>query len=160
MKHTIAITVNGTEERLQVDARQTLLEILREDLSLTGTKQGCGMGECGACTVLVDGMAVNACLMLAIRCDGREVLTIEGLSEGEQLHPLQQAFVEQGAIQCGFCTPGAILSSKALLDTNPSPDEAEVRESLAGNLCRCTGYAKIVKAVLSASKHQRGIARG
>jgi carbon-monoxide dehydrogenase small subunit len=160
MKAPITLTVNGRQETLEVKPRRTLLEVLREDLSLTGTKEGCGRGECGACTVLVDGLAVNACLTLAIRCHGRAILTIEGLSESGQLHPLQQAFIDSGAVQCGFCAPGAILSAKALLDTNAHPSELEVRQALAGNLCRCTGYVKIVEAVLAAAGQDRGVSRG
>ncbi len=153
MKQKITLTVNGRIEKLEVEPYRTLLEVLREDLMLIGTKEGCGVGECGACTVLLDGRAVNACLTLAVRADGREVITIEGLAQGDTLHPLQRAFIEHGAIQCGFCTPGFILTTKAFLDENPHPNEEEVKRALAGNLCRCTGYAKIVEAVLDVVEH-------
>ncbi len=148
MKQKITLTVNGRMEKLEVEPYRTLLEVLREDLELTGAKEGCGVGECGACTVLLDGRAVDACLTLAVRANGREVITIEGLAQGDTLHPLQRAFIEHGAIQCGFCTPGFILTAKAFLDENSHPNEDEVKRALAGNLCRCTGYAKIVEAVL------------
>lgn len=131
-----------------VEPRQTLLDALRYDLGLTGTKEGCGDGNCGSCTVLLDGQAINSCLVFAIELDGQEVTTIEGLYQGGNLHPLQQAFIDEGAVQCGFCTPGMILAAKALLDSNPYPTEAEVRLAIAGNLCRCTGYDKIVRAIL------------
>jgi carbon-monoxide dehydrogenase small subunit len=129
---------------------------LREDLGLTGTKHGCGLGDCGACTVILDGKAVNSCLVLAIQANGSEVLTIEGLAEKGKLHPLQQAFVDKGAIQCGFCTPGMILSAKALLEEKPNPTELEIRTALSGNLCRCTGYQKIVEAIDDAAKVMSG----
>ena len=125
--------------------------VLREKLGLTGTKEGCGTGECGACTVLVEGEPVNSCLYLAVRADGKSVLTIEGLAEGGQLHPLQQAFIDKAAVQCGFCAPGMLLSAKALLDRNPQPSEREIREGIAGNICRCTGYVKVVKAIQQAA---------
>jgi carbon-monoxide dehydrogenase small subunit len=128
------------------------LDFLRDDLNLTGTKKGCDQGSCGACTVLVDGKPINACLVLAMEVDGREILTIEGLSKGKELHPLQEAFIHYGAVQCGYCTPGMILSAKALLDENPCPTEEEVRVAISGNLCRCTGYRKIVDAILSVSQ--------
>ena len=126
-----------------------MVDLLREDLNLMGTKYGCGEGECGACTVLLDGQAVNSCLLLAIEADGCEVMTIEGLAQGDQLHPLQRAFIAEGAVQCGFCTPGMILSSKALLDENPHPSDDEIKQALAGNFCRCTGYSAILQAVKS-----------
>jgi carbon-monoxide dehydrogenase small subunit len=147
MKLIVSLKVNGEEHELFLDPKKTLLEILRNDLGLTGTKEGCGEGACGACTVLVDGMAVNSCLVLAVEVRGKEILTIEGLAKGNALHPLQQSFVDNGAIQCGFCTPGMILSAKALLDRNPHPKEDEIRQALSGNLCRCTGYSKIIKAI-------------
>jgi aerobic-type carbon monoxide dehydrogenase small subunit (CoxS/CutS family) len=128
-----------------------LLEVIREKLELTGTKEACSLGECGACTVILDGKAVNSCLVLAVEAKGKEILTIEGLRQNGELHPLQKAFIDEGAVQCGFCTPGMILSAKALLDKNPDPDEDEIKEALAGNLCRCTGYVKIVKAVKTAA---------
>ncbi len=133
----------------------TLLDFLRGELGLKGTKKGCDSGQCGACTVLMNGKTVDACLVLAIQADGREILTIEGLSSGGRLHPLQEAFVEEGAVQCGFCTPGMILSAKALLDEKKDPSEEEIREALSGNLCRCTGYVKIIKAVQKAAALMR-----
>ena len=143
----IRLTVNGRQHECEVDAQTRLLDLLREDLALTGTKEGCGEGECGACTVLIDGRAVNSCLVLAVQADGKTVLTIEGLADGEALHPIQQAFVETGGVQCGFCTPGFIMSTYALLQENPSPSDNEILTALEGNLCRCTGYTKIVEAV-------------
>ena len=151
MKRLIRVTVNCREYELAVEPNMTLVDLLRTDLALTGTKKGCGQGECGACTVLVDGKAVNSCIFLAVEADGREVLTIEGLETDEGLHGIQQAFVEKGAIQCGFCSPGMILSAKSLLDGTPSPSEDQIRESISGNLCRCTGYQKIVEAIRSAA---------
>lgn len=150
----INLKVNGVEYALEVAAHRTLLEVLREELGLMGTKEGCGEGECGACTVLVNGRPVTSCLMLAAQADGKEITTIEGLAAGGELHPLQKAFIEHGAVQCGYCSPGMILSAKALLDENPHPTEAEVREALVGNLCRCTGYKKIVEAVLAVARNQ------
>ncbi len=144
----IYFTCNGKQISLDVDPGIRVLDLLRDVLNLYGTKEGCGRGECGACTILMDGKAVNACLMYASKLDGREVLTIEGI-EGEDgaLHPVQESFLEEGAIQCGFCTPGMVLSTKALLDELPEPDTKEIEEALSGNMCRCTGYAKIIKAV-------------
>jgi carbon-monoxide dehydrogenase small subunit len=155
-KRIITLHVNGVDRELMVEPRTTLVEALREGLRLTGTKQGCGEGDCGACTVLVDGAPVNSCLVLAAEAVGRSVLTIEGVAEGNRLHPLQQAFVEKGAIQCGFCTPGMVLTSLAFLKENPDPTETEVRTAISGNLCRCTGYQKIVEAVLDAAERMRG----
>jgi len=155
-KRAIAFKVNGVDREILVEPRTTLLEALREKLRLTGTKLGCGEGDCGACTVLLDGVPVNSCLVLAVEAAGREILTIEGVADGNELHPLQQAFVEKGAVQCGFCTPGMILTSLAFLKENPAPTEDEVRESISGNLCRCTGYQKIVEAVLDAAERMRG----
>jgi carbon-monoxide dehydrogenase small subunit len=129
-----------------------LLELIRDHLHLTGTKEGCGTGDCGACTVLLNNKPVNSCLVLAIEADGKEILTIEGLAENGKLHPLQEAFIEHGAVQCGFCTSGMILTAKAFLDENPSPSEEDVKRAISGNLCRCTGYVKITKAILAASK--------
>jgi carbon-monoxide dehydrogenase small subunit len=145
------IKVNGQLHTLMVKPNKTLLECLREDLGLTGAREACDTGGCGACTVLVDGRPVYSCLVLAYDCRGKHVLTIEGLAGDGELHPLQQAFIDHGAIQCGFCTPGMVLTAKALLDENPSPTEREVREAIAGNICRCTGYVKIVEAILAVS---------
>jgi carbon-monoxide dehydrogenase small subunit len=147
MKYPLTLKVNGEVYDLEVPANWTLLDVIREDCGLTGTKQGCGNGECGACTVLLDGEPVNSCLVLALQADGKRVTTIEGLSKKGKMHPIQEAFIAHGAIQCGFCTPGMVLSTKALLDKKPHPKELEIREALAGNLCRCTGYQKIVEAV-------------
>ncbi len=148
MKRIVSLKVNGTPYEVAVPAWRTLNDLLREDLRLTGTKKGCGDGDCGACTVLLDGVSVVSCLTLAVEAEGCEVVTVEGLAESrEKLHPIQEAFVENGAIQCGFCTPGMILTATALLADAKSADPAEVRAALAGNLCRCTGYAKIVDAV-------------
>jgi carbon-monoxide dehydrogenase small subunit len=149
MKHSIQTTVNGEAYDLSVEPGKTLLDLLREDLGLTGTKRGCDNGECGACTVLLNGQPVNSCLILAVEADGKDILTIEGLAEGAQLHPLQEAFIRDGAVQCGYCSPGMILTAKALLDENPSPTELEIKKALAGNLCRCGSYNKVVRAVLS-----------
>lgn len=149
----IKLNVNGRGVAVMVKPTETLVDVLRDKLDLTGTKKACGLGDCGACTVLMDGKAVNSCLILAMDAQGHEITTIEGLEKKDgTLHPLQEAFLESGAVQCGFCTSGMILSAKALLDENPSPTEEEVRRALAGNLCRCTGYAKIVQAVLETSK--------
>ena len=147
----IELYVNQHPYRLTVKPSATLLDLLRQDLGLKGTKRGCDQGHCGACTVILNGRAVNACTLLAVQADGKSITTIEGLSSGDQLHPLQEAFVEEGAIQCGFCTPGMILSAKALLDEAPEPSEQDIREAISGNLCRCTGYVKIVKAVQKAA---------
>lgn len=149
MKTLITLKVNDRQWDLAVEPNRTLVDVLRYDLGLTGTKKGCDLGECGSCTVILNGKPVNACLVLAIQANGAEILTIEGLRPSQGLHPLQQAFVEKGAIQCGFCTPGMILSSSSLLQKNPKPSEEEIRAALSGNLCRCTGYQKIVEAVQS-----------
>jgi aerobic carbon-monoxide dehydrogenase small subunit len=148
----IGFQVNQIPHQLWVGPSATLLEVLRQDLGLKGTKRGCDQGHCGACTVIMDGKAVNACTVLAVQADGKKITTIEGLSTGDRLHPLQEAFMEEGAVQCGFCTPGMILSAKALLDETKQPSEEEIREALSGNLCRCTGYVKIVKAVRKAAQ--------
>jgi carbon-monoxide dehydrogenase small subunit len=148
----IQLRVNGELYEVAVHPHWTLLEVLREELDLTGAKKGCDAGDCGGCTVILDGKPVVSCLTLAVEADGRDILTIEGLAQNGQLHPIQNAFVEHGAIQCGFCTPGVIMSAKALLDENPNPTEEEVRQAIAGNLCRCTGYVKIVEAILAASQ--------
>jgi len=155
-KRIIQLTVNGEEYEVVAAPNQTLLEILREDLYLTGAKEGCGEGACGTCTVLLDGKPVRSCLTLAVEVQGREVTTIEGLAPMGELHPVQEAFVEYGAIQCGFCSPGMILTTKALLDENPDPTEEEVRRAISGNVCRCTGYAKIVEAMLKAAGMVQG----
>ena len=146
MKTLLTCTVNGEEHSVLADTRDTLLDLLRDRLGLTGTKEGCGNGNCGTCTVLMDGAPVNACLVLALEAPGRAIVTIEGLTAGE-LHPLQQALVQHAGTQCGFCTPGIVLSAKALLDENLRPSEAQIRHAIAGNLCRCTGYGKIVEAI-------------
>ena len=152
----VTLTVNGKLRTASVPPETTLLGLLREHFDLTGAKLGCDVGDCGACTVLVDGKAVNACLMLAGQAAGREVLTIEGLATLEHLHPLQKAFEERASLQCGFCGPGVILSAKALLDENPNPSVPEIRDALAGNLCRCTGYTKMIEAVQDAARALRG----
>jgi carbon-monoxide dehydrogenase small subunit len=155
MRRIVRITINGLLREVAVPANRTLLDLLREDLDLTGTKHGCGEGDCGACTVLLDGEPVNACLVLAAEAEGREVTTIEGLADGSLLHPVQQAFVDAGAVQCGYCTPGMVLVAAALVARNPSPTESDVRHAISGNFCRCTGYQKIVEAVLTASARVR-----
>jgi aerobic carbon-monoxide dehydrogenase small subunit len=151
MKTSITCTINGEAHTVLADTRDTLLNLLRERIGLTGSKEGCGNGNCGTCTVLVDGAATNACLMLAVEAPGRDIVTIEGLSARGKLHPIQQALVEHGGTQCGFCTPGIVLSAKALLDANPKPTPQDVRHAIAGNICRCTGYDKIVDAIMSAA---------
>ena len=143
----IRVTINGESVVEKVASRRTLLDFLREDLGLTGTKEGCGSGDCGACTVLMNGKPVNACLVLAVETDEQELMTIEGLAGIDGIHPLQQAFIDEGAVQCGFCSPGMLMSAKGLLDENPHPSEAEIRKAIAGNLCRCTGYVRIVNAI-------------
>jgi carbon-monoxide dehydrogenase small subunit len=150
VKKELHITINGDEHQLLVATHRTLLEVIRDEIGLTGTKNGCGAGECGACTVLLDGEPVNSCLVLAHEAEGRTVVTIEGLAKGGVLHPVQEAFVEEGAIQCGYCTPGMVLTTKALLDKNPNPSRQEILDGLKGNLCRCTGYVKIIEAVETA----------
>ena len=152
MKRQIEVTVNGEIFQVEVPVHRTLLDFLRQDLELLGTRSGCETGDCGVCTVLLDGKAVTACLVLAVETDGSEVLTVEGLAQSRELHPLQEAFIEHGAVQCGYCTPGMLLSAKALLDEIPRPTEVEIKEGLAGNLCRCTGYYTIVRAVMAAAE--------
>jgi len=157
MKKTINLTINGMEHEIFVSPNQTLVDLLRYDLGLTGTKKGCEVGDCGSCTVIMDGKPVSSCLVLAVQANGKDILTIEGLETEEDLHPIQQSFIDHGAIQCGFCTPGMILSGKALLDQNPNPDESDIRMAISGNLCRCTGYQKIVDAIKDASKSVRPV---
>ena len=152
MRVPVKITVNGQERELLVEPRRTLLDALRYDLGLPGAKEGCGNGNCGSCTILLEGRAVDSCLVLAVEASGKGVLTIEGLADGGGLHALQRAFIQEGAVQCGFCTSGIVLSAKALLDANPHPSEAEVRQAIAGNLCRCTGYDKVVRAIVAAGQ--------
>jgi aerobic-type carbon monoxide dehydrogenase small subunit (CoxS/CutS family) len=156
MKATLALRVNGEDRDVIVPVHKTLLEVLREDLGLTGTKHGCELGECGTCTVLVDGTPVLSCLTLPVELEGRAITTVEGLAQGGRLHPLQEAFTELGAAQCGYCTPGILVAAKALLDGNPAPTRTDVAEWLAGNLCRCTGYLKILEAVDLAAVRMRG----
>jgi carbon-monoxide dehydrogenase small subunit len=150
--HKINITINGGLEEVIVPSNMTLMRMLRESLSLTGTKNGCSAGECGACTVLLNGEPVNSCMVLAVECDGAEVVTVEGLSQEKQLAPVQEALIQAGGVQCGFCTPGILISAHALLERNPNPNENEIREALVGNLCRCTGYVRIVEGVKKAAK--------
>ena len=152
MQQLTKLRINGITYEVAVEPRRTLLEVLRDNLSLTGAKKACDTGDCGACTVLMDGKPVASCLVLAVEAQGKDIITIEGLAKDGQLYPIQKAFVEYGAIQCGFCTPGMILSAKALLDRNPKPTEDEVKDAIVGNLCRCTGYAKIIEAIVAASK--------
>jgi carbon-monoxide dehydrogenase small subunit len=155
MARTIELTVNGEKHSLQVQPHKTLLDVLRNQLGLTGTKYGCGSGNCGACTVLVDGQPVTSCLTLAIVVEGKQITTIEGMAETGKLHPIQEAFVKHGAIQCGYCTPGLVLTAKALIDENSNPTREEIRRYIKGNLCRCTGYVKIVDAISSAAERLR-----
>lgn len=151
MKETIKLTINGKQVEAEINSHLTLLDFLREELGLMGSKEGCGEGDCGACTVLIDGKAVNSCIYLAINADDKVVTTIEGLANGQDLHPIQQTFIDEGAVQCGYCTPGMIMSAKALLDENSNPNEEEIRKGISGNLCRCTGYLRITKAIKQAS---------
>jgi carbon-monoxide dehydrogenase small subunit len=156
MKTLITLKVNDRQWDIAVEPNQTLVDVLRNDLELTGTKKGCDLGECGSCTVILNGKPVNSCLVLAVQANGAEILTIEGLAGPSGLHPLQQEFVQKGAIQCGFCTPGMILSASSLLQKNPKPSEGEIRNALSGNLCRCTGYQKIVEAIQSVGEKDQG----
>lgn len=149
--HTINVTVNNELEQVVVPSNMTLMQMLREKLALTGTKNGCSAGECGACTVLMNGEPVNSCMVLAVECDGTHIVTVEGLADDKQLDPIQDAIIEAGGVQCGFCTPGILISSRAFLNRNPNPTEEEIREALVGNLCRCTGYMRIVEAVKKAA---------
>jgi carbon-monoxide dehydrogenase small subunit len=155
-KRLVTLTVNGQEYELATYPNRTLLEVLREDLSLKGAKEACEDGVCGACTVLLDGKPVRSCLLLAVEAQGGEITTIEGLSSGEKVHPIQQAFLDHGAVQCGYCTPGMVLTAKALLDVNPKPSEEEVLTAISGNFCRCTGYNKIMKAISSVKTDREG----
>jgi len=152
----IRFTLNGKPYALSVKPWRTLLELIREDLSFTGTKEGCGQGECGSCTVIMGGKTVNSCLVPALEADNQEIITIEGLVDGDNLHPIQDAFVQQAGMQCGFCTPGMIISAKALLDKNPNPSEEEIREGIAGNFCRCTGYTKVIESISAAAEAMKG----
>jgi carbon-monoxide dehydrogenase small subunit len=152
--HHISLMVNGSTEIVDVPSNMTLLQMLREKLALTGVKNGCSSGECGACTVLLDGEPVNSCMVLAVECDGAQVTTVEGLAKDGVLDPVQKAMIEEGGVQCGFCTPGVLIAARALLDRNPDPTEDEIREALVGNLCRCTGYVRIVEAVKEASRRR------
>lgn len=156
--HRIILTVNGEEQIVDIPANMTLLAMLREKLALTGTKNGCTAGECGACTVMLNGEPVNSCMVLAVECEGADVLTIEGLAKDGQLDIVQKTIIEKGGVQCGFCTPGMLISAKALLNRNPDPTEAEIKEALVGNLCRCTGYSRIIDAVKEAASAQQAAA--
>jgi carbon-monoxide dehydrogenase small subunit len=155
MDKTVLI-VNGERHEVEINPWATLLDVLREDLGLTGTKEGCGVGECGACTVIMEGKTVNACLVLAAEAQGKEITTIEGLAKGGEVHPIQKAFIEVGGLQCGFCTPGMVLSTKALLDKNGDPSDEEIKKGLEGNFCRCTGYTKIIQSVHAAAEMMKG----
>ena len=155
MKKTIHVTLNGRPTNLEVPAHRLLLDLLRDEIGLTGTKEGCGTGDCGACTVLLDGKPVNSCLIFSGELDGADIVTIEGLKIGPELHPVQKAFIQDGGAQCGYCTPGMLMMAKSLLDENPDPSDEEIRFALSGNLCRCTGYAKIVQAVQDAAAELR-----
>ena len=155
-RHSIQFKVNGIKYQLEVEARRLLVDVLRHDLGLTGTHVGCEQGVCGSCTVMLNGQAVNSCLMFAVQADGTEIRTVEGLAQGHELHPLQKAFKEQHALQCGFCSPGVLLNSLDLLQKNPQPDEAEIKEGLSGNMCRCGGYDNIVKAIQQAASDLAG----
>lgn len=155
--HRISLSINGEYEQVDVPSHMTLLEMLRDKLALTGTKNGCNAGECGACTVLLNGEPVNSCMVLAVECQGVDILTIEGLAQEDALEPIQQALIDHSGVQCGFCTPGVLLSSKALLNRNPNPTDDEIREALVGNLCRCTGYLRIVEAVKEAASQQQAL---
>jgi aerobic carbon-monoxide dehydrogenase small subunit len=157
--HKITVTVNGSTELIEVPSNMTLLQLLRDRLVLTGTKNGCAAGECGACTVILNGEPVNSCMVLAVECDGAQITTVEGLAHDGQLDPVQQAIIAEGGVQCGFCTPGILISARALLDRNPHPSEYEIRDALIGNLCRCTGYLRIIDAVKQAADAAEGGAR-
>jgi len=154
-KHHVSATINGEPAEFLCEPQQTLLDALRDELHLTGSKEGCGSGDCGACSVILDGRLVCSCLMLAVEAEGHDITTIEGIADGDELHPLQRKFLEHAALQCGFCTPGLLVAAKALLDRHPDPTETEARYWLAGNLCRCTGYDKIIRAVMDAAAELR-----
>lgn len=156
--HRITLTINGEYEQVDVPSNITLLQMLRDKLALTGTKNGCNAGECGACTVLLDGEPVNSCMLLAVECNGANIVTIEGLAHDSTLDPVQQAIIDHGGVQCGFCTPGILISARALLDRNPDPTEEDIREALVGNLCRCTGYLRIVDAVKDTAAREQALA--
>lgn len=151
-KHTISVRINGELYEREVEARRTLLQFIREDLNMTGTKSACERGDCGLCTVMIDGVPTKSCLVLAVEADGKEITTIEGLMEGDKLSPLQQAFIKHGAVQCGFCTPAFLITATALLKRNPDPTEDEVKEAIGGTICRCTGYRQLIDAILDAAK--------
>ena len=151
MKHEISFTINGEKVHLEVEPNKTLLKMIREDLNLTGAKEGCGAGECGSCTVIIDGKAVNSCMMLAAEADGKDIMTVEGLAKSGVLDPLQETFIKNAALQCGYCTPGMLMSAKALLMRNPNPSEDDIKEAIGGNLCRCTGYKVILDAIKEAA---------
>ena len=155
-KQHVTATINGEEAEFLCETQQTMLDVLRDVVGLTGSKEGCASGDCGACSITVDGVLVCACLMLAVEAEGTSIITIEGIAQGDQLHPIQQKFLEHAALQCGFCTPGLIVATKALLDENPNPTETEARYWLAGNLCRCTGYDKVIRAVMDSAAVMRG----
>jgi len=155
-KHHVSAVINGEPTEFLCETQQTLLDVLRDEIGLTGSKEGCASGDCGACSVIVDGRLICSCLMLGCEADGTAITTIEGIAQGDHLHPVQQKFLEHAALQCGFCTPGLIVASKALLDENPNPTEEEARYWLAGNLCRCTGYDKVIRAVMDAAEVMRG----
>jgi aerobic carbon-monoxide dehydrogenase small subunit len=157
MKKRLVLTVNGDPHELYIKPHRSLLDVLRDELELTGTHRGCDTGNCGACTIHVDGLAMNSCLLLALDYDGSAIKTVEGVAQNGEMHPLQNALVEKGAIQCGFCTPGIVMNALSMLDDNPSPDKTEIQARLSGNLCRCTGYVKIVEAVLSVSSDQYSV---
>jgi carbon-monoxide dehydrogenase small subunit len=152
--HTINVTINHESEQVVVPSNMTLMQMLREKVALTGTKNGCSAGECGACTVLMNGEPVNSCMVLAVECEGAQIVTVEGLAGDKQLDPIQEAIIQAGGVQCGFCTPGILISSRALLDRNPSPGEQEIKEALVGNLCRCTGYERVIESVKAAARVQ------
>jgi len=152
--HKINVTINNELEQVLVPSNMTLMQMLRESVALTGTKNGCSAGECGACTVLLNGEPVNSCMVLAVECDGANIVTVEGLADDKQLDPIQEAIIHEGGVQCGFCIPGVLISSRALLDRNPNPNEEEIREALVGNLCRCTGYVRIIESVRTAARVQ------